>query len=443
MQLEKIPYTSDSTHYFKKLKAIPQRVWLDSGKPGSNYGRFDILSAQPRKTLVNASTSDIEQAVKQLKAENQIVESVEIDGSDIDLPFLGGAIGYFNYNYNHDTFGLDTNPASSVRSIFGIFDWALIQDHEQRKAYVFFLASCSQDQRNRIRQCLENESEETLSPFQVDNLTNDTEKSDYLSALKQIHEYILSGDTYQINFSQRFSGQFTGAADTAYIALRQALPSPFSGYFELSDEIILSLSPERFIAIDQGHALTQPIKGTAPRGKTVEEDNKSANELINSDKNRAENLMIVDLLRNDFSKSCEPHSVKTSDLFALESFANVHHLVSTVTGKLKSGVSPLTFFLHCFPGGSITGAPKKRAMEIINELEQSTREIYCGSIAYLSTHGKLDSNITIRTLLVKQGEIFCWGGGGIVYDSQPEEEYEESLQKVRVLLDTLQSGTAG
>lgn len=443
--LHKIEYLSDSSEYFRRLKILGQRIWLDSGKPSSHYGRFDILCAMPIKVLYNPTIAEIDLAVQAL-ADSTDSKTLK----ELQLPFCGGAMGYFNYEYDETKLSEAANgesESSGQLSVFGIFDWALIQDHEQRKASLIFLPSCQEDKRVNIIDCLTREAGEVDKDqvnksqinkgFEVKHLHADLKKSDYLAAIDDIKQYILAGDTYQINFSQRFSGEFSGAADEAYLALRRALPSPFSAYCELGEDTILSLSPERFISLRGDRAVTQPIKGTAPRGKSVLEDDELAQRLLNSDKNRAENLMIVDLLRNDFSKSCLPHSVKTAKLFSLESYVNVHHLVSTIIGKLKPDVRPLEFLMGCFPGGSITGAPKRRAMQIIRELETQPRHIYCGSLCYQSIDGQLDSNIAIRTLLISKNRIYCWGGGGIVVDSNAEEEYAESLQKIDILLTTL------
>ena len=219
--------------------------------------------------------------------------------------------------------------------------------------------------------------------------------------------------------------------------LRKALPSPFSAFLSWDDKALLSLSPERFIKASGQQVEAKPIKGTITRGISVKEDQEQAIALMNSSKDRAENLMIVDLLRNDLGKSCEPGSIRVPKLFNLESFANVHHLVSTVTGRIRADVSALDLLKGCFPGGSITGAPKKRAMEIIAELEDVPRTVYCGSIGYISANGRMDTNIAIRTLLAENNKLHCWGGGAIVSDSQADSEYLESLAKVSLLMDTL------
>jgi para-aminobenzoate synthetase component 1 len=201
---------------------------------------------------------------------------------------------------------------------------------------------------------------------------------------------------------------------------------------------VLSLSPERFVKVSQRQVETRPIKGTRPRGRDADEDAAFARELLASDKDRAENLMIVDLLRNDLGRTCRIGSVKVPELFSLESYPNVHHLVSAVTGELADGKDALDLIGGSFPGGSITGAPKIRAMQIIDELERNRRALYCGSLMYLDVRGSMDSSIAIRSLLAKDGQMACWGGGGIVADSQWEAEYQETFTKVRVLMETLE-----
>ncbi len=439
--LIKIAYKANSEHYFLCFAGLEKQVWLDSGKPSSTYGRYDILSAAPVDVLENPSIEAIEARVESMRT--SVPDEIR---QNPYLPFVGGAIGYLNYEFNSDDFGISSHKGLR-NSHFGFYHWALIQDHKQKTATLVFLSTCSEAFKSNIIALASQTPPETAPlskpqtqpEFSVSGFHANLSKQKYLNALDTIMQHILVGNCYQINFSQRFSGEFSGDPKAAYLALRKILPSPFSAFIGLSDDSILSLSPERFIQIDaKNKAKTQPIKGTAPRGLTPEDDAELAKGLQSSEKNRAENLMIVDLLRNDFSKSCEPFSVKVPKLFDLESFANVHHLVSTIEGKIETGISALEFFIRCFPGGSITGAPKKRAMEIIRDLEEHPRNIYCGSVCYLSANGNFDSNISIRTLLVSENKIYCWGGGGIVADSNPEDEYQESLQKIGVLIEALQ-----
>jgi len=426
-----IEYRTSAESYFLSLKPLGQRIWLDSGRPFSQSGRFDIISASPDQILIDPACEEIDDKRKSLAAQWQTMGEKLTQ----DIPFWGGVIGYFNYEYNATTFAIDVERPGIRPSIFGVFSWALIQDHSTKKSFLVFLPGCVKY--SVVQKALDAEATMTGNEFFVKDLSPDLPKEHYFQALDKIQRYIIEGDTYQINFAQRFSGEFNGNQDLAYLSLRRHMPSPFSAYLELEKDVVMSFSPERFIQIDHGHATTEPIKGTAPRSSDPHIDKALADSLHKSGKNRAENLMIVDLLRNDFSKSCKPYSVRVPALFMLKTFTNVHHLVSIVEGKIIEGVTPLEFLRRCFPGGSITGAPKKRAMEIIRELEEYPRNIYCGSICYWDAGGKFDSNISIRTLLISEGVIYCWGGGGIVADSDPEEEYQESLHKIAVLIKAL------
>ncbi|MEQ6884913.1 aminodeoxychorismate synthase component I [Salicola sp. Rm-C-2C1-2] len=260
----------------------------------------------------------------------------------------------------------------------------------------------------------------------------------YLERIQRILDYIHAGDVYQVNYAQPFSAHYQGHPIHAFQALYSANPGPCSVYFDTGANCILSLSPERFLRVREGLVETRPIKGTRRRGDTPSEDRQLAQALLASPKDRAENLMIVDLLRNDLGRCCRTGSIRAAPLFALETFANVHHLVSCITGELAHGLSPLDLLLSAFPGGSITGAPKRRAMEIIRELEEQPRGVYCGSFFHWSPGNGFDSTIAIRTLECRDGEITCFGGGGIVADSQPEAEYQESITKIQLLMDVLE-----
>ena len=260
-------------------------------------------------------------------------------------------------------------------------------------------------------------------------------QAEYNAALNAINHYIHSGDCYQINYTQLFQSQYSGCTYAAYTELLSNFNAPFAAYLRTAHGELLSFSPEQFIQIDSNRRIeTKPIKGTTPRYTDSDADTKAATDLQSSTKNRAENLMIVDLLRNDLNKVCEPKSVTTDKLFAIESYTNVHHLVSTVSGQLRESISPCEALLSCFPGGSITGAPKLRAMEIIEELEPVRRHAYCGSMFYKLPTGELNSNIMIRTVISDESSLYCWAGGGIVADSTPAEEYQECLDKVGKIL---------
>jgi para-aminobenzoate synthetase component 1 len=360
-----------------------------------------------------------------------------------EIPFCGGLLGYFGYDFGRR---LERLPSQAVDDLhlpdarFGLYAWALVTDHENRTSQLVFHPRLADSERVRLIGLFSQPPGGTSTTFRLlERFRPDLSQDSYRQAIERIQGYIQAGDCYQVNFAQRFQAPCQGDPWAAYCALRAACPTPFAGYQALPDGgAILSLSPERFLRISQGKVETRPIKGTRPRGANAEADATQASELLASPKDRAENLMIVDLLRNDLGRSCRVGSVRVPELFTLESYPNVHHLVSSVTGELAADKDALDLIAGSFPGGSITGAPKIRAMQIIDELEPTRRAIYCGSLLYLDVRGEMDSSIAIRSLLVKDGKVSCWGGGGIVADSDWQAEYQESLTKVRVLLETLE-----
>ncbi|HSC14726.1 MAG TPA: aminodeoxychorismate synthase component I, partial [Gammaproteobacteria bacterium] len=273
------------------------------------------------------------------------------------------------------------------------------------------------------------------APFRVrsrpaPNLDRDA----YAAAFHAVQEHIRRGDCYQVNLTQRFEAEAEGDAWHAYVRLREINPAPFAAYLDLPDGKVVCSSPERFLRLRDGRVETKPIKGTRPRSQDPERDRALAEELRTSAKDRAENVMIVDLLRNDLGKCCVPGSVRASKLFDVESFASVHQLVSTVEGRLAKDMHALDLVAACFPGGSITGAPKVAAMKIIEELEPQRRSVYCGSIGYVGFDGNMDTNIAIRTLVQQGSRVYTWAGGGVVADSNVDAEYQESLDKAAAML---------
>jgi len=450
-QLTAIPYLANSADWFARIRHLPQAIWLDSGRPQSEYGRFDILSAAPAVTLetqdvytllseyegiAKISTDDPFALIQQYLPKTQPID---------DIPFLGGALGYFSYDLGRRLEQLPrvaTDDIELPEMLIGIYPWAIIQDHQRQTAWLVTNKTVSPAYNFlKIRQIIAfHEARKAINilyfPFSINKFESNLNANKYANAIESIQGYINAGDCYQVNYAQRFSATCSGDPFAAYLALRSALPSPFSAYIQLGHGAVMSLSPERFIQVSGDHVETKPIKGTIARGETPQQDQLNADALEASLKDRAENLMIVDLLRNDLSKTCT--DINVPELFGLQSFANVHHLVSTVTGKLKPNKHALDVLATSFPGGSITGAPKIRAMEIIEELEPTRRSLYCGSIGYISTCGNMDTSIAIRTLVCDKEKIHCWGGGGIVADSNTEQEYEESIAKVKVLMDTLE-----
>jgi para-aminobenzoate synthetase component 1 len=360
------------------------------------------------------------------------------------LPFMGGLIGWLGYGVGMELQSVAQRAPEITRLPalrIGFYAWAAIVDHRMQRTLLVFHPACPPTLRRDIeRRCRAAPAllAITSTRFALEApFVATTSRQRYGADIARILDYLAAGDCYQVNYAQHFSAAYAGDPWEAYCRLRTLLPSPFSAYLATEDHAVLSFSPERFLRVEADRVETRPIKGTIARGHTAAEDAELAQRLQTSAKDRAENLMIVDLLRNDLGKSCVPGSIAVPQLFALESFANVHHLVSTVSGRLRADQTPLDLLAHCLPGGSVTGAPKKRAMEIIAELEPVARALYCGSIFYLSTHGRMDSNIAIRTLVTDGARIHCWGGGGIVADSDPEAEYQESLMKVQLLMKAL------
>ncbi|PYY67601.1 aminodeoxychorismate synthase, component I, partial [Pseudomonas jessenii] len=356
----------------------------------------------------------------------------------------GGLIGYLSYDFGRHLERLPSQSRDDLQlpdARFGLYGWALISDHLALTSQLVFHPALPASERQRLIDLFSQPVAEVVGPFKLlTPMTADLSADEYQQAIERIQQYIQAGDCYQVNFAQRFRAPCQGDSWAAYCALRAACPTPFSGFQSLPDgNAVLSLSPERFVKVSQGHVETRPIKGTRPRGLTPGQDAANAAELLASPKDRAENLMIVDLLRNDLGRTCRTGSVRVPELFSLESYPNVHHLVSSVTGELADDRDALDLIAGSFPGGSITGAPKIRAMQIIDELEPTRRGLYCGSLVYLDVRGEMDSSIAIRSLLVKDGQVCCWGGGGIVADSEWQAEYQESITKVKVLLDTLQN----
>ena len=324
----------------------------------------------------------------------------------------------------------------------GIYSFAVIYD---RKLASFKLVSPKHKTRDLLSEIKKlitrSENVTDSSKKMAFHLTSDWQanmtKQAYQDKFEQVQKYLLSGDCYQINLAQRFSSQYTGDEFSAYLALRKQNKAPFSAFIRLENSTVLSVSPERFLKLSDNKVQTKPIKGTRPRSLDPIVDQRNSDALQVAEKDRAENLMIVDLLRNDLSKVCVPGTVKVPEIFAIESFPAVHHLVSTVEGKLETKYSATDLLRASFPGGSITGAPKIRAMEIIDELEPQRRNLYCGSIGYISACGNMDTSITIRTLICENNTIHCWAGGGLVADSDAESEYQETMDKVNKILPIL------
>ncbi|MFI8691667.1 aminodeoxychorismate synthase component I [Stutzerimonas kunmingensis] len=439
--LHALPYQADPAYWFERIRHAPGAVLLDSGRPKAERGRFDILSAWPLAVHEPRDDESGRDYFHRLRQALRGLGSAELPET-CELPFAGGLIGLLSYDFGArlETLpqrALDDNGLPLAR--FGLYGWALISDHQRRTSQLVFHPATTSSEQMRLIALFDSATTVESAPFRLHSrFAADLSVDTYRNGIERIQTYIQAGDCYQVNFTQRFRAGCSGDPWIAYRALREACPTPYAGFVALEDGAIASLSPERFLRLQQGHVETRPIKGTRPRGADERSDAAQAQALLASDKDRAENLMIVDLLRNDLGRSCRIGSVRVPQLFALESYPNVHHLVSCVTGELADGHDAFDLLAGSFPGGSITGAPKIRAMQIIDELEPTRRSIYCGSLLYVDVRGEMDSSIAIRTLLIRDGQASCWGGGGIVADSDWQAEYQESIDKVKVLLQTLE-----
>ncbi len=446
MQQFMLPYFADSQVYFTSIEHLSTPVYLDS----QQRGRYDIISADPAQiithhgshTYIDNKRSTICAPANSFQIVKNALQSWNIPLLDSDLPFTGGAIGYFGYDLARQIEDLPHHTQIDMQlpdMFIGIYDWAMIIDHLQQKAYYIYRPEFNKHREGLYEEILSHLAQppketEPLVTIAACQFTSNISYENYAHAFTKIQNYLYAGDIYEICYTQRFNGSTEHSPWSLYQSLCQLNPAPFSAFISLNkDMAVLSVSPEQFLQVRHRRVQTKPIKGTRPRGKTPQEDQDLQNELANSEKDQAENLMIVDLLRNDLGKCCEVGSIQVEKLFAIESFATVHHMVSTITGKLTKDTHPLDLLEQCFPGGSITGAPKIRAMEIIEELEPQRRNVYCGSIAYIDFNGHMDSNIAIRTLIYDHGRVHCSAGGAIVVDSVLENEYQECLDKVKFL----------
>ncbi|WP_368216692.1 aminodeoxychorismate synthase component I [Aeromonas sp. R2-3] len=422
---------------------------LESAGPLSADNGFDIITADPLATLetrgevttlrVGANISKHHEDPLALLAHTQQQLLGELDLCATHLPFIGGALGLFGYDLGRRFERLPVQAAADIAvpdMAVGIYDWALLRNVATGDWQLVHWGN-EAGLANRLAWLEQQQAKPAPSFALQGSWQSNMSRAEYGEKFARIQEYLAAGDCYQINLTQRFSAPYQGDEWQAYCLLATANKAPFSAFIRLPDSALLSLSPERFLLLDGRHIETKPIKGTRPRHPDPATDRQVARELAQADKDRSENLMIVDLLRNDIGRVSRPGSVSVPHLFAVESFPAVHHLVSTIHGELDARWQGVDLLRACFPGGSITGAPKIRAMEIIEELEPQRRNAYCGSIGYLSQHGRMDTSICIRTLIAEAGHLHCWAGGGIIADSDADSEYQETYDKVARILPPL------
>ena len=454
--IEPIAYRTDSATYFSCFKHLPWSVFLDSGYPHMAQGRFDIITASPVLTLhaqhgqisVTRGTQQWYETGDPLAILRQYTPSIA-PISEYHLPFYGGAIGYLAYEFAGYLEGLYAPQAVAHHKLpdmmVGIYDWAIIVDHHTQQAFLVMLDVYHDVQalRDRVKDSLNKCAVYVEDTFTLcDDLKSNITYEQYGRAFSTIQKHLLHGESYQVNFTQCFSAAYRGEPWLAYCDLRRLNPAPFSAFLHYPKGDILSLSPERFIKKEGANVKMQPIKGTSARGHDKKSDRKLAEILCASEKDRAENVMIVDLLRNDLSRVCQSGSVKVKKLCELMSLPSVHHLESTIEGVLDDAMDGYDLIRTCFPSGSITGAPKYNTMRIIDALETQKRSVYCGSIFYMDSTSKMDSNVSIRTLMCCDNHLFCPSGGGITVASTLEGEYQETLDKISFITQYLKETRA-
>jgi para-aminobenzoate synthetase component I len=444
----------------RQLAHLPHLVFFDSADRHVERGRYSYVAADPAEWIVDSTRAprfrDPFAELARRLAAFPLEQLPELP------PFQGGVAGQFGYGLQHAVERIPRPRFDEFRTpdlAVGIYDWVIAFDHGMDRAWL--ISTGYPDQRpgraarrlKEVRALLRGDrplvcpswmdetsvptSEQFLLPGRRGVMSNFSPAS-YLATVRRAIEYVHAGDCFQVNIAQRLLAPLAEHPLDLYGRLRERNPAPFAGYLDLGDFAIASASPERFIRVTDGHVESRPIKGTRRRGQTQAEEQVRIAELAASPKDRAENVMIVDLLRNDLGRVCEYGTVRVPKVCQVETYKYVHHLVSEVRGRLAEGKGPLDLLRACFPGGSVTGAPKVRAMEIIAELEPTARGPYCGSLGFIGFAGAMDTNILIRSFTAGKGWLQFPVGGGIVADSEPEREYEETLHKAEGLLQALE-----
>jgi len=444
---------------FLSLRQEAHPFILDSPRGYGHLGRYSFVGATPFLTFSSRGneivSSDRDKGTKRIEGDpfeelRQLLKEYRVPFSPEYPPFIGGAVGYLGYDLCHFIEELPRNAAADLAigdSFFGFYDGIYIFDNKLGTTGMVALGMTG-DAGKTIAHMEEHLRRTICNPPRITPYHNlkrtvfkpNMSKESYLHAIDRIRAYIRAGDIYQANFTQRFDCSFDADTFAFYKQLRSINPAPFSAYIDAGDCIVLSSSPERFMRVRNNLIETRPIKGTSKRGVTKAEDTILARELLGSDKDRSELLMIVDLERNDLGRIAKTGTVCVPELFALETYPTVHHLVATITAEVRPECDLIDCIKATFPGGSITGAPKIRSMEIIDELEPTRRNVYTGSIGYLGFDGSADLNIAIRTVIVCSGTAYLQVGGGITWESDPEKEYEESLIKAEALMEALSQG---
>jgi para-aminobenzoate synthetase component 1 len=463
--IEEIPTPLAAHEAFEPFHGYRYSFFLDSGMDPQRLGRYSFIGNDPflvmtsrgnQVTLMRQDEQQIERG-NPFDVLGRLLETYRLDSFPAPIPFWGGAVGYLSYDLCHFVERLPSTAIDDLQlpeSYFAFYDAILAFDNLEGKAYIVSTGFPELGESRRLKRAkvrleqikgwLSSSSPPTPeADFRSAEgkakavLKSNFTPEGYMKAVDRVREYIAAGDVFQVNISQRFETDLTTPPYELYRRLRQINPAPFASYLNFDEVTIVSASPERFLRVDGDWVETRPIKGTRPRGKDSVADAMLAEELTQSSKDRAENVMIVDLERNDLGRVCQYGTVRVTELAILETFPTVFHLTSTVVGRLCSNKNRIDLLKATFPGGSITGAPKVRAMEIIDELEPTRRSVYTGAIGYLSFGNSLDLNIVIRTFLIKDGKAYFQVGGAIIYDSNAEAEYVETLDKAKALIQAL------
>ena len=442
-ELKPMRLASELFRYFADDKDC---VFLDSSLV-NKLGRYSIIGAYPylklRKDDSGFYINDQLETAVTFEDYLRSYLTEHVDQNTGRLPMVSGAVGYFSYEYGRKLMAVPSAKEDLVTipdAVLIFYDLYIIEDCHEKKTYL--VANGMTEEAEKLITSVEKRFAEPQrenvgsSSFNIE-VTPNFEKEEYKRAVDDMIRYIIEGDIYITNMTQQLTVESRKQPLDVFYDLRENNPSPFGGYLDYGDFQIVCASPERFLKMKNGHVNTRPIKGTRKRGETPEEDLRMRTELENSEKDKSELLMIVDLERNDLNRVCRPGSVKVTELFTVEEYATVFHLVSDIEGELETGKNVMDLLEATFPGGSITGAPKYRAMEIIDELENNRRNLYTGSIGYLTLDGDCDFNIVIRTALHKDGTYYLGVGGGITAESDPEFEYEETLQKAKAVLEAM------
>ena len=466
--IEEIYMAPDAAWCFEAFAPRPFSFFLDSGMDPQKLGRYSFMGSDP--FLVMKSRGDeitlIRDGVEGKRRGNpfdvlgELLAKYSIENGESAIPFTGGAVGYFSYDLCHFIEKLPTKAIDDLNlpeCYLGFYDAIVAFDHKENKTYLISTGfpEVEEDKRQRRAEVRLNELRNLVMfappPYIVKEaaskkrmaLKGNFSHEGYLEAVAKAREYICAGDIFQVNLSQRLEVEINTAPYDLYKRLRKINPAPFASYFNFDGVSIVGASPERFLKVRGDWVETRPIKGTKPRGTTPEEDKALAESLQQSIKDRAENIMIVDLERNDIGRVCRYGTVEVNELMVIERYSHVMHICSNVTGRLSPGRTAFDALRATLPVGTVSGAPKVRAMQIIDEFETTRRGPYAGAVGYIDYAGNMDTCIALRTIVVHKGKAYVQAGGGIVADSVPEAEYEETLNKARALLRAIELAQSG